>query len=265
LYNGLADVLQQGDVNPEQVGPRVVLPSSYVGGDRFMQLLFQDSMALVRHFGKPSLFITFTANPKWAEIHDEILSGQTAIDRPDLVARVFNIKVRDLLDQLKHKQVFGPWRGWVWTIEYQKHGLPYLHLLLFLKTDVQFLTPVYIDRFISAEIPTEDDIIGQQLRTIMVSTMVHTQCVGGNGNALCMKDLNPALVTTSHKGYSRDFLEETTVPENGYPLYRRRNTGRSFMIRVPGSGGTLTAMINNRRVLPYSPYLSLRYIMPTLM
>jgi len=175
------------------------------------------------------------------------------------VARVFNLKVRDLLDHLKHKQVFGPWRGWVWTIEYQKRGLPHLHLLLFLKPDVQFLTPVYIDRFISAEIPTEDDVIGQQLRTIIDSTMVHTQCVGGNGNALCMKDLNPAIVTTCHKGYPRDFLEETTVPENGYPLYRRRNTGRSFMIPVPRSCGTLTAMIDNRRVVPCSPYLSLRY------
>ena len=64
MYNGLADVLAQGDVNLGEVGRRIVLPSSYVGGDRFMQQLYQDSMALVRHFGKPSLFITFTANPK---------------------------------------------------------------------------------------------------------------------------------------------------------------------------------------------------------
>jgi len=48
----------------DEVGRRSVLPSSYHGGDRFMQQLYQDSMALVRHFGKPSLFITFTANPK---------------------------------------------------------------------------------------------------------------------------------------------------------------------------------------------------------
>ena len=160
LYNGLADVLQQGDINPEEVGRRVVLPSSYVGGDRFMQQLYQDSMALVRHFGKPSLFITFTANPMWAEIEDELFPGQTAVDRPDLVARVFNLKLRDLLDQIKHKQVFGPWQGWVWTIEYQKRGLPHLHLLLFLQTDAQFLTPAHINRLISAEIQTEDKVIG---------------------------------------------------------------------------------------------------------
>jgi len=103
LYNGLAHVLQQDDVNLEEVGRRVVLPSSYVCGDRFMQQLYQDGMALVRHFGKPSLFIMFTPNTKWAEIQDELLPGQTAIDRPDLVARVFNLKVRDLFDQLKHK------------------------------------------------------------------------------------------------------------------------------------------------------------------
>ena len=56
------------------------------------------------------------------------MPDQTATDRPDLVTRVFNLKVRDLLDQIRHKEVFGPWLGWVWTIEYQKRGLPHLHL-----------------------------------------------------------------------------------------------------------------------------------------
>jgi len=84
LYNGLADVLGAGDADPEQVGKRVVLPSGYVGGDRFM--LYQDSIAIVRHYGLPSLFITFTANPKWDEIVRELLPYQTAAQRPDLVA-----------------------------------------------------------------------------------------------------------------------------------------------------------------------------------
>ena len=49
-------------------------------------------MAIVRHFGRPTLFITFTANPKWKEIVDELLSGQNAVDRLDLVGRVFHLK-----------------------------------------------------------------------------------------------------------------------------------------------------------------------------
>ena len=259
LYHGLADVMERGDINLEEVGRRIVLPSSYVGGDRFMQQLYQDSMALVRHFGRPSLFITFTANPKWDEVKQELLPGQSAADGPDLVTRVFHLKLLDLLDQIKNKQVLGPWQGWVWTIEYQKRGLPHLHLLLFLKTDAQFLTAAYIDRFISAELPTEDDETGQRLRTIIKMTTVHTHCAGGNGHALCMKDLDPAVVKTCHKGFPHSFQEETIIQENGYPLYRRQNTDQSFTIRVTGSGGTLTVLIDNRRVVPYNPYLSLRY------
>jgi len=74
-----------------------------------MQQLYQDSMALVRHFGKPLLFITFTANSNWAEIEDELFPDQTAADRPDPFARVFHLKLRDLLGQIKNKEVFGLW------------------------------------------------------------------------------------------------------------------------------------------------------------
>ena len=135
-----------------------------------MEKLYQDSIAIIGRFGKPFLFITFTVKPKWEEIQQELLPNQTAADRPDLVARVFYLKVQDLLEQIRHKEVFGPWLGWVWTIEYQKQGLPHLHLLVFLKTDYQFLTAANIDQFISAEIPTEEDVIGQELSAIIQST-----------------------------------------------------------------------------------------------
>jgi len=97
-----------------------------------MQQLYQDSMAIVCHFGKPSLIITFTANPKWVEIENELLPNQTTADRPDLVARVFNLKVRDLLNLIRHQKVFVLGLDSVWTFKYQKRGLPDLHLLVFL-------------------------------------------------------------------------------------------------------------------------------------
>lgn len=89
-------------------------------------------MAIVRQFGRPSLFITFTVNPKWDEITRELLPGQRATDRPDPVALVFHMKLNHLLHDLKRKQIFGRYCGSVWTIEYQKRGLPHPHLLLFL-------------------------------------------------------------------------------------------------------------------------------------
>ena len=92
LYNGLADSLLAQDFNAQATGRRIILPSSSTHGDRYMQQLYQDSMAIVRHFGCPTLFITFTANPKWQEIVDKLLPGQTAVERPDLVVRVFHFK-----------------------------------------------------------------------------------------------------------------------------------------------------------------------------
>ena len=54
------------DVRPLEY--KLILPSSYVGSPRFMTQLFQDVMAICRHFHKQDLFLTITANPKWPEI-----------------------------------------------------------------------------------------------------------------------------------------------------------------------------------------------------
>jgi len=70
------DALIREDVNISDLGRRFILPSSFIGSDRFMQQLFQDSIAIIRYFGKPSFFVTFTANPHWPEITDNLLRGQ---------------------------------------------------------------------------------------------------------------------------------------------------------------------------------------------
>ncbi len=80
-------------------------------------------MTVVRSMGKPSYFITFTANPKWPEITRELKkTGQKAKDRPDLVARVFRLKQKELLDDLTKKMVLGKAIAWVGLIEFQKRG-----------------------------------------------------------------------------------------------------------------------------------------------
>ncbi|RPD82884.1 hypothetical protein L226DRAFT_425085, partial [Lentinus tigrinus ALCF2SS1-7] len=65
LYSGLEDALQDGhgDVDLNELGTLTVLPSSYTGGARYMQQLFQDGMAIARYFKTVDLFLTMTANP----------------------------------------------------------------------------------------------------------------------------------------------------------------------------------------------------------
>jgi hypothetical protein len=52
-----------------------------------------DDMALVRKYRKPDIFLTMTCNPNWRVITDNLLQGQTAQDRPDLVLRVLKAKL----------------------------------------------------------------------------------------------------------------------------------------------------------------------------
>ena len=38
---------------------------------------FQDAMAIVRTYGRPDLFVTFTCNPTWREITENLLPNQS--------------------------------------------------------------------------------------------------------------------------------------------------------------------------------------------
>ena len=67
---------------------------------------YQDAIAVCRKFHKPDYFITFTCNPLWPEIQNELKPHQTASSRPDIVVRVFQLKLKGLIDDLRYKGYF---------------------------------------------------------------------------------------------------------------------------------------------------------------
>lgn len=99
VYQGLIDATVSGEFN--RIGRRVVLPSSFTGGDRYMIQVYADSMCLVRTYGKPDIFVTMTCNPNWAEIQAQLPVGYKAEDRPDIVARVFHLKLKEFIEDVK--------------------------------------------------------------------------------------------------------------------------------------------------------------------
>ena len=129
-YQDLRDAILDRDGDPNNVGRRIILPSTFTGGPRYMHERQQDAMSYVRKYGHPDLFITTTTNPSWPEIKDNLLPGQDPQDRPDIVARVFRLKVQKLLEMLKSEMVFGKAQAWLYSNEWQKRGLPHCHLLL---------------------------------------------------------------------------------------------------------------------------------------
>lgn len=129
----------------------------------------------------PDLFITFTCNPKWQEILDELFEGQTLHDRHDLTARVLHEKQKKLLWLLKDGKIFGELQSWMYTIEWQTRGLPHSHTLIWCKEKIQ---PDQIDNIISAELPHPDQ--DPYLYDIVNPQMVHGPCGNMNRNAQCM-------------------------------------------------------------------------------
>ncbi|XP_019435271.1 PREDICTED: uncharacterized protein LOC109341753 [Lupinus angustifolius] len=107
-YNNLNSTNDPGESQGSNKGKRIILPSSFVGGRRYMDQLYFDGMAICSYVGFPDLFITFTCNPNWPEI--KRLLGPLNLkpqDRPDILARVFKIKFDELLIDLKKRHVLG--------------------------------------------------------------------------------------------------------------------------------------------------------------
>jgi hypothetical protein len=183
LYNGLQDAMNAGDVFRNGVEQKLILPSSFQGDERAMGQLYQDAMARVRKFGKPDLFVTFTCNPKWKEITDALLPKQIAKDRPELVTHVFNLKLDALLKDIKDG-ILGNVIVKIWVIEFQKRGLPHMHILLILDEASKLHTAKDYNLMVSAEIP--DSIRHLEAYETVTSCMVHGPCGPDFLNAQCM-------------------------------------------------------------------------------
>lgn len=79
-------------------------------------------MAIVRVHGKPTYFVTFTCNPRWPEIREALLGDQEPQSRPDLLARVFAMKLKALLQEITTNGIFGRTVAMLMVVEFQKRG-----------------------------------------------------------------------------------------------------------------------------------------------
>ena len=86
--------------------------------------------------------------------------------------------------------------------------------------------------------------------------MVYGPCGSWNPRAPYIVAPGPGLPPTCSKRYPKRFNPTTVVHEDGYPEYRRRNDLQSWSVRLPGGA---MFEIDNRWIIPYSPYLTAKY------
>ncbi|KAG8178525.1 hypothetical protein JTE90_022848 [Oedothorax gibbosus] len=141
-YQGIVDHVEKNALNAAdefRLGTAVILPATYIGSTRCLQQLYQDSMAICRKIGRPDFFITMTCNPRWSEIAHVLkkyfIKGTTVNDISIIVTDIFETKAKHLIKDLIEKNVMGPIVDYVYTIEFQKRGLPHAHILAALRTD----------------------------------------------------------------------------------------------------------------------------------
>ncbi|KAI9090338.1 hypothetical protein K1719_028673 [Acacia pycnantha] len=95
LYSGITDAVARGETDPLSTGRHVILPSSFTGEASF------DLDEL-----KPC--------------------------KKDILSMMFYIKLDKLMHTLKEEKIFGTIKAEVYTIEFQKRGLPHAHIILWL-------------------------------------------------------------------------------------------------------------------------------------
>jgi len=215
----------------EESSEKTFLSQSMHGSRRHLRSLAKNALALVSEFGRPSLFITLTCNPNWPEITEQLLPGQTAFDRGDIVCQVFYRKLEAILTNIRHGKYFRVMESpnkyhelkfEVRVIEYQRRGLPHVHLVLKFKEDEDMpryedkpTLSKWIDYHISAVYPTtpddeipleaneayEEDI---EYANIVKSQMIH-KCFSENIGG-CKDDKN-----VCSKGYNSNFVNDMTT------------------------------------------------------
>nr|XP_042901178.1 uncharacterized protein LOC122269910 [Parasteatoda tepidariorum] len=252
------------------IGETTILPSSFPESTRWYTENFEHSMALVRRFGSPEFFITVTCNPQWPELLSAIRNefnavipeSLLALTRPDMVARVARLKFRQIVEDIMTHQIFGRASTYVFTIEFQKRGLPHMHLLVIMSPADKIHSAEQLDDLISAEIP-EDDL---ELKELISKWMIHNPRGDMNPSAPCMVSKHGR--DQCRWGFPMEHQDMTSLVDDEKPRYRRRYnplldpmnpefSHEQAIYRKDCNGQRVTT--DNHHVVPYNAYLLKKY------
>lgn len=203
-----------------------------------MNELYHNAMALVGELGNPSFFITMTTNSQWPEIQENLRYGEVLEDRPDLVARVFDLKLSKLLEEVVEKRRLGVTISDLMVVEFQKRGLPHAHILLIVDEASRPKLQSEVDNLVCATIP--NSTLEPKLHRLITDSMLHGPCQEGMA---CYVEGWCKL------RYPKPFAEESSLSNESFHTYRRPNDGRTIC-----KGKTI---YHKGHVVPYNKYLML--------
>ncbi|CAN0881358.1 hypothetical protein LINGRAHAP2_LOCUS14194 [Linum grandiflorum] len=159
------------------------------------------------------------------------------------MVRVFKLKLKQLMSEIREKAIFGKCIGYVHAIEFQKRGLPHAHILVFLYAEDKIHSPSQINSVIFAEIL--DSVVDEKCCAAVSTFMFHGPCGVRGPNAPCTMD------GKCIKHFPKEFNPETSIDVDGFPKYKNSDNDR-YIIKNE-------VQLDNRFVVPYNRYLLLRF------
>jgi hypothetical protein len=156
---------------------------------------------------------------------------------------MFKIKLKELINDIHKKHILGRTIVGIYVIEFQKRGLLHAYILVFFVEDYKPHTIEDVDYMINAKLPNpETNMLAHEM---VAKCMMHGPCGDAFPNAPCMED------GKCKKQYPCKFQSEMVTNVNGYPIYRRKDTGRTILVH--------RVELDNHWVVVHNVYLSTKY------
>ncbi|GKA25917.1 DNA helicase [Tanacetum coccineum] len=185
---------------------------------------YLDALAICRVHGNPSYFLTFTCNVKWPEISEYMAQFPllTTTDRADMVDRVFEMKIHQIFNYLRDDQPFGKVVAVLYTVEFQKRGLPH------------YIYP--------------------ECYRVVSELMMHEPCGLVNPSASCMQNRG-----RSKKDFSKEYCSQTYVDKTSFVHYKRRDTGVTTTRQNVKLDNGYVVPYNIRLLLTFYAHITVEY------
>ena len=134
----------------------------------------------------------------------------------------------------------------VFSIEFQKRGLPHAQIIVTLHPNDKLVCPDAIDKYISTEIPSSENLILQKL---VIKHMLH----GPHTDKSACFDKKKLCIKEFPK-----FCDCTIFKKDKYPEYKRRNNISDNHI-YDFKRSNKIILVDNSMVVPYNSFLSFKY------
>ncbi|GJY72844.1 DNA helicase [Tanacetum coccineum] len=131
----------------------------------------------------------------------------------------------------------------LFTVEFQKRGLPHCHTLLWVDSASKIRMPEQVDQFIFVELPYPT--IDPDGYRVVSELMMHGLCGAANLKASCMK------ASKCSKNFPKKYNPKTYFDDNGHVHYQRRDANVSTTRHQ--------FKLDNRYVVPYNRNLLLAF------